>query len=176
MRNGFSALLLIVLVALLAGLPLLYWGFSNKVNLSKSMDNVRGVISTGSYASSGFSILVVSDSETWDLVEYLCKDLQACVSSLNSGERLGTVSGGQTNMHEVIFEPKDGWKDYKYIKVFVRPGWLGSSSSFMVKDLGRAPGSDVYTVKEGQSSYEFVVIPLEGVFSNFYKAATFSDR
>lgn len=174
-QSGYAAPLVLIIVLLAIAVPVYFFAFSDSVSDS---DNVRGASSTGVATGAGFSVLVTSDSETWDLVEYLCKDLDSCISSLYSGERWGSVSGGKTDLHEVAVSYSNKWKGNEYIKYFVRSGWdvQKGNTGFEVVDAGDVPGSDVYSLSDGTSNYDVIIIPVSSVTSDYYSSAHFSDR
>lgn len=175
-QRGYSAPVIIIIALLLLALPVFYFVRDN--NLSPfSSRNIQGASSVGNINSyPGFNVSIVSDSETWDLVEYLCKDLKECTLSLTSGRRLGTVSGGKTDLHEVVVGYTPKWDNYSYVKYFVRSGWYSQNKMFKVVDLGDAPGSEVRTISDGAVSYEVVIMPTKNLKNNFYSSAIFSDR
>jgi hypothetical protein len=175
MQKGYSVPLIIILVLGLLAVPAYYWTTTNSVNFSSSK-TVKGISTTGNiYASPGFSVSVTSNAETWDLVEYLCKTLEDCTSSLNSGSRWGTISGGKTDLHEVVVESSQDWDDYKYIKYYVRSGWFSKDKGFDVVSIGDMSGSKVHKIVEGGTEYQVVITPVSDLMYSFHKSAHFSD-
>lgn len=178
MRNaqqGFSALLLLILVLAFIAVPAYYWYSNNTKSLGPASDVQGASAVKNTLASSGFNVSIISNSATWDLVEYLCKTEEECLNSLNSGRRLGTVSGGETDLHEVVVEYSPEWDDYDFIKYFVRSGWYSGGRLFKVRDLGDMPGSVVKQVEDSGDTYDVVLSPISGIKSNFYNSATFSN-
>lgn len=174
-QKGYSVPLFLIVTLVVLTVPAYYWVSTNQLNVSASRD-IRGAASTGnSHSAPGFSVSIVSASPTWDLVEYLCKSQEECSTSLTSGRRLGTVSGGETEFHEVIVEYSAEWQDYKYIKYFVRPGWNASDSNFTVSTLGDIPGSEVLSLAENGDEYVAVIAPISSLKNGFYTSATFSN-
>lgn len=173
-QRGYSVPAFLILLLLLVAVPVLYWVSTN--DLSASSQDVRGASTTGSIlAKPGFKISVSSKANTWDLVEFLCKSLEECTDSLTSGRRLGTVSGGAADMHEIVVEYTSEWDDYKYIKYFVRSGWYSQSQPFDVVDVGEIPGAEVYNISEGMQTYQTVIAPTSSLESSFYSSSHFSD-
>ncbi|KKU49885.1 MAG: hypothetical protein UX79_C0012G0007 [candidate division WWE3 bacterium GW2011_GWB1_47_11] len=162
----------LILVLTLAALPLIFWAVST--NFSFGSTNVKGS-AISAVPSLGFSVIVNSSLGTWDLVEYLCVSLSECTSSLTSGKRLGSVSGGGDGSHEVIVEATEDWSKYSYIKYYVKPGWLTPGLSYKVTDLGKIPGSQIHEITENGKIYQTVVSPVTPVLSAFYKSASFAE-
>lgn len=174
-EQGFSAILLLIILVAFMAVPTYYWYSSSQENYAA--ENVKGASTVGAVSDKpGFSVSVVSESPTWDLVEYLCTDEEECLSSLTAGRRLGTVSGGETDLHEVVVEYSTEWDDYEYVKYFVRSGWAGESASFKVSDLGDIPESALHEIKDGSVIYDVVLSPVTVVSGAFYTSATFSDN
>lgn len=172
---GFSIPIVIMIVLFLLIVPVYFFVHTNNFNSSSSA-NIKGAQTVGdAYAKPGFSVSVTAQASTWDLVEYMCKSLDECLTSVTAGSRLGTVSGGTTDLHEVVVSYSDEWKDYEYIKFYVRSGWYTNGSMFKVVELGNVPGSDIYTLSDGTNSYETVIAPISSLTKNFYSSATFSD-
>lgn len=172
---GYSVPIVIVIALLLLVIPAYFFIETNNFN-SSSSENIRGAQTVGdAYAKPGFSVSITAQAATWDLVEYMCKSLDECISSVTAGSRLGTVSGGTTDLHEVIISYSDEWKDYEYIKFYVRSGWYTEGGMFKVIDLGEVPGSDIYTLSDGTNNYEAVIAPISSLTKNFYSSASFSD-
>lgn len=178
-ENGFSAVFTLLVIFSVVAVPayFVYYKSTSDANKSTSLEtSVRGASSFRDPSSKpGFSVLVQSDSGTWNLVEYLCNDLDECLSSLNAGRRLGTVSGGATDSHEVVVSYSADWAEYDYIKYFVRSGWYTSSGDFKVITLGDIPGSEKHVIDDNGEQFEVVVSPIVNVTNSFYPSATFSD-
>jgi len=175
MQKGFSIPAVFVLVALLIFVPVLFWFLTNRVDFSKA-DNVRGAsVVSEKYAKSGFGVSVVSKSGTWDLYEYLCKTKDECEVSLTSGKNWGIVSGGETTEHDVMIEASDEWKGYKYLKLFVKPSWLGSDNRYRVIKSGDVLAPEVVKFIDSGKEIETLFIPVSGLFDKYQKSAVFSD-
>lgn len=177
LQRGYSVPLFIVIALLLLTIPAYYWLRINNLNFSSSGENVRGVKSIGTpYHKPGFSVSVSTDVETWDLVEYLCNTREECLESISSGRRLGTVSGGPTELHEVFVEYMPSWNDYSYIKYYVRSGWYATQKNFRIAKLGDVPGATKETITDGGVTYEVVLAPVPDLKDAFFVSAHFTDR
>ncbi|OGC56599.1 hypothetical protein A3H26_01760 [candidate division WWE3 bacterium RIFCSPLOWO2_12_FULL_36_10] len=175
MQRGFFIPTVFVIVALLVLVPVLFWLLINRADISKS-DNVRGAsVVNEKYTKSGFAVSVISKSGTWDLYEYLCKTKDECEVSLNSGKNWGIVSGGETTGHEVMIEASDEWKDYKYLKLFAKPSWLGSDTGYRVIETGDITASEIVKFTDSSKEIETLFIPVSGLFDKYQKSAVFSD-
>lgn len=176
-ENGFSAVLTLLVIFSVIAVPTYFVYYTTSAKNPQNLEtNVRGVSTSRTLSTKpGFSVGVVSNSATWNLVEYLCNDIDECLSSLNSGRRLGTVSGGETDLHEVVVEYSADWAEYDYIKYFVRSGWYTSSGAFKVTALGDIPGSEMHIIEDNGEEFEVVVSPIVNVTNSFYSSATFSD-
>lgn len=174
-QKGYAAhliLILMVLVALmLVGVFLLS---SNKLSLSNVGPAVKGSsesLATPVSKGAGFSIFINSTHGGWELVEYLCKDYNECIQSLDSGKRWGTVSSGDGSRDEVIVDADSVWEDYKFMKVFVRLGWGDTQTKFGVKDTGLIPSTEVVSL----SGQDTVIFPLDHVSENYVNSALFEN-
>ena len=175
MQKGFSIPTVFVLVAFLVLIPVLFWFVINGVDFSKS-DNVRGTSTVNEKnIKPGLGISVVSKSGTWDLYEYMCKTKDECEASLTSGRNWGIVSGGETAGHEVMIEASDEWKDYKYVKLFVKPSWLGSDNGYKVMETGGIPLSEIVGFTDEGKKIEALFIPVSSLFDKYRKSGVFSD-
>lgn len=177
LKRGFTAPLLLVLVTSFFVLASLFWVISNNVNTSTTSTNVKGASSNvPSYAKPGFAIYVSASQGTWDLVQYLCKDYDACVSSLDSGKRWGTVGGGPADLQEIFVEYNPQWSEYKYIKLYVRSSWGSQMRLFTPTKLGDVPDTKAVIVTANNAKYNVVVMPVEAFSTKFYKSAEFTDK
>lgn len=167
MNKGFS-LPIVIIVALFISLPVIYF-----LSISKpQQQTVKGV---SSVKNSGFSIQIKSTNGTWDLLEFLCNDMDECTQSLTSGKRVETISGGITDSYEVFLEPSSDWDNYEFIKIYAKPGWGSSARTFSVVDKGVVPGTIVQTFTEDDVEQPFIIIPLDPVKSEFYTSANLAD-
>jgi hypothetical protein len=168
--RGFSVPLVII-VALFVG------GFALYSYSATSPEHVKGVATVSEHQTTpGFSVSIISKAPAWDLMEYLCVTQKECMTSLSSGKRLSTVSGGATELKEVQVNYSDGWGKYSHIKLFVRPSWLISNGSFRVVTPGDIPGTEIEKMPVGKGFQDVLLIPLKEISSTFYKSAAFSDR
>lgn len=172
-QKGFSVPVLLILALLVLAIPAYYLSSAN-LNERKA---IRGASSVG-YESSqpGFGVSVLAQSETWDLVEYLCETKEECLSSLTSGRRLGTVSGGQTELHDIFVAYSNEWEDYSYVKFYVRSGWYAENRKFTITELGNIPGAEVHVLIDSGAEYEVIVAPTKDISTTFFQAASFSDN
>jgi hypothetical protein len=175
MPKGFSSTLILIIIALLLVLPIALWVSFNKISSSLSKESVKGASSSTIYAKPGFSVKVVSKGGGWDLFQYLCKTIEECEISVDSGKRGGTVSGGSVDSKEIIIGFDPSWSEYKYIKYYVKPSWSNDAAvlrKFNVTDLGSYPDS----ISKEMGGINFVISPLTDIQSKFQKSATFSDQ
>lgn len=160
-NRGFAVPIVLVFTLIFLILPLIFWYSFN----ANSAETVKGT----SVKSEENSILVkiVSPSGPWDLQQYLCKDKNECVSSVFSGKRYATISGGKTQGHYVSITSPKSSGDYKFLKVYATAGSGLTAADFNVLDsqvlLGRS--IEKVTLKENSFSVEAVLIPLES-FAN----------
>jgi hypothetical protein len=168
MKKG-SLIPLVFIVSLFLIVPAAFWVLTSKT----SNENVRGV----SIKSDKKGILVRIDSNygNWDMVKYLCKDKEVCEASLVSGKGLDTTSGGQVKNRDVVVEYSPDWKDYKYLKVYVRSGWGSQVREFKVTKIGSVPGMTTEKITYGGSDYNVVFIPLDTVSESLLPTVRFSD-
>jgi hypothetical protein len=167
MNKGFS-LPIVLIVALFLSLPVMFFVFSSR----SSMPKVKGVATTSNV---GFDVQISSGKGTWDLFEFLCTTKEECSSSLTSGKRLETISGGQVKTYDVVVEPDQAWNEYKYIKLFVKPGWGSPFRTFTVANKAQIPNVEFVTLTEGNGSYNAIIIPISSVQNSFYSPINFSD-
>jgi hypothetical protein len=169
MQKGFARPLLLILLFLVIALPLTYKVVSNRINSTKS-ENVKGSSSVNE--KPGFSVRIVSADGTWELIQYVCVTQEECTSGLTSGKRVGSVGGGATELQEIFVPTAPEWKDYKYIKYFVKPGWSSTQRVFKISDLGTFANS----IKKSFTEADAVIAPIESILTTFQKSATFSDK
>lgn len=169
--RGFSAPLLLILISgILIGSFFVY-------SKTVSSNNVQG-ISTESAETlkQGLQLSIVSGNSSWEMLKYLCKTEDECLENLDSGKRLDKMSGSPTELRDISLTPDDAWKEYSYLKVYVRSSLDLINSGFRVLSLGNVPGTLAKDIKSGSSSVGVVLIPIQPLFENFYKSATFSNR
>lgn len=169
MQKGYARPLLLIVLPLIIALSLTYKVVSSRINSTKS-ENVMGTSTVNE--KPGFSVRVVSPDGTWELIQYVCTTLEECTSDLTSGKRVGSVGGGATALQELFVPAAPEWKDYKYIKYFVKPGWSSAQRTFKISELGTFTGS----VKKTFTEIDVVIAPVENVLATSQKSATFSDK
>ncbi|HSX39311.1 MAG TPA: hypothetical protein VLI92_01850 [Candidatus Saccharimonadales bacterium] len=174
MQKGSSGLLVIIFIALLVILPVSTWVVIKSTAKDGSVQGASTVDSSST--SPGFSVNVVAKSSGWDLEEYVCKTLDECSNSPESGMRWATISGGQTALHKVDVLYTSELDSYSYMKVLVKSGWGTSLKTFKISEAGSVPGSKKQTLKDGQVNYDVLLLPLDKVKTAFYTSATFSDN
>lgn len=168
MKKG-SLIPLVFIVSLFLIVPAAFWVLTSRV----PNENVRGI----SIKSNAKGVLVRIDSNygNWDMVKYLCKDKEACEVSLISGKGLDTTSGGQVKNRDVAVEYTSEWKDYQYLKIYVRPGWGSQVREFNVSKIGSVPGMTIEKMTYGGSDYSVVFIPLDIISESLLPTVRFSD-
>lgn len=174
-QRAISHPALIVMVSTVSLLVGSFWIFNNQINLS-SGGNVQGTSVKNPSVHPGFSIAVSSNNGGWDLVEYLCESSEECEEALTSGKRLGIVSGGSTEYHEVVVNYSDSWSGYSHVKYYVKPSNSNSDASFRVVASGNYPETKVITLSNNDTDYEVAISPISAVTGSFYKSVTFSDK
>lgn len=138
--------------------------------------NVMGISSSdNSVEKKGVSVQVKSTSGTWDMYQYLCKTKDECLSDLFSGYSSGSVSGGASDNVNIYIEALNNWKDYEYLKIFVRPGWGSDSSSFNVTNSSSELQAIRNTINYKGASHNIVLIPLENMLSGMTGTINFSN-
>ncbi|MBT6401243.1 hypothetical protein HN803_05435 [candidate division WWE3 bacterium] len=167
--RGFSVPLVLIAVLLVGGLA--FFTYSN----TKS-DDVMGVSTSVVQKGPGVTFSVISKTPAWDLVEYLCESAEACLTSVGAGTRLGTTSGGATELREVTTLYSPDWNEYSYLKIFARPSWIVGDPAFRVVTPGDVPGTLIEKIPSSGEYQDVVLIPLKEISDTYYKSATFSDR
>jgi hypothetical protein len=165
-QNGFTLPVVLIFVLAFLAAPLVFW-FSSSKNSSKS--DVQGVESTMS--KEGTYIQVTSQKGSWDLFEYLCKTKEECTDSLTSGKKWEAISGGTTSGSSIKINYSELWKDYTYLKVFVKPGWGGSTHSFALKNEFDASAVENKIFGNDQA----LILPISVVESGAYTFLLFTD-
>ena len=152
---------------------LLVAGFSMyRQNALSKKEEVLGVTQVAPVNErKGFSVMVKSNGPTWDFYEFLCKSLEECKSSPESGYQLPLISGGESEGHEIIVEPNGDWSGYNYIKYYVKGGWGQDSSNFRLATPTNIAGAQVGDF----AGMPFVIIPINSVRQGFDASAVFSN-
>jgi len=173
-EQGFSVNSVIFFVSVFSLLVFFGWHYLYNPGISvlERFKDVKGV-STANNApeNPGFSVCVTSEFGNWDLVEYLCESLAECKTSLDSGEKWATVSGGETENHQIFVESESSWEEYVYMKVFVRSGWGSQDRKFVMDATGDVLGSNEVTLEETK----ILIFPVSSVIKDYAPAASFSD-
>jgi hypothetical protein len=166
-KNGFAVPVVLIFVAIFLLMPLVFWWVSSR---NSRKEDVKGA-ETSATSQKGTYIQVTSQSGTWDLLEYLCKTKDECVSGLEAGKKWEGVSGGNTEGHTVNISYSDLWEGYNYLKVFVRPGWSSQQRAFnLVKN--ETSGFEVTQVENTPA----VLVPIENLKNENYLYIVFFDK
>jgi hypothetical protein len=167
MSKGFAQPLLIITIVAVLGLSfaLLY----TRGDFSK---DVKGTSTASADTKPGFSVSIVSTGGMWELSKVLCLTEDECSNNFSGGKKIGSIGGGETDSHTLSIQYSPDWKDYKFMKIFVKPSWNSSTRNFNVKSLGDITGSVKKTFSEGDA----LIFPVEEISSNFKVSATFSDN
>ena len=173
-NEGFSQLhILVAVLALLGGLT--FYNSSIKQTQTASRDNqILGSSQSirENTDKTGLVVTVKSTGPTWDFYEFLCKTYEECATSLEAGYQMPVISGGQTEGHEILIEPSSDWKQYSYIKYYVKNAWGLNSSQFLPVEPVNLPGTKILTSPDGQS---FAVSSLEQLKSLANNSVVFSN-
>ena len=173
-NEGFSQLhILVAVLALLGGLT--FYNSSIKQPQSSSRDaQILGSSQSirESTDKTGLAVTVKSTGPTWDFYEFLCKSYEECASSLEAGYQMPVISGGQTEGHEILIEPSSDWKQYSYIKYYVKNAWGLNSSQFLPVEPVNLPGTKILTSPDGQS---FAISSLAELASLANNTVVFSN-
>lgn len=172
MRRAFSLPIVIVLVTLIAT-PLLAFAFFAR---STQNPTVKGVSTKNLGAQKGITLQISSISGTWDLYEYLCTSKESCLSSLDAGNRLQTLSGGASEDHEIVIDYSDEMKNYAFLKVYVKSSWGSQGRRFSLQDSGLIAPADYATLKLADTTVDVVLIPVKELSSENSKVIYFSDQ
>uniref|UniRef100_A0A7C4XNM5 Uncharacterized protein n=1 Tax=candidate division WWE3 bacterium TaxID=2053526 RepID=A0A7C4XNM5_UNCKA len=169
--RGISAPLLLILIAgLIVGSFFVYKISKNPQN------NVYGVNTQADNSEMGLQISVVSGNTSWEMLKYLCVSESDCLESLDAGRRLSKLSGSPTELRDVSVVPEDFWKEFKFLKVYVRSSLNLMGGGFDVLSQGEVPGTLIKKIPFGSENVSVVLIPVEPLFNSYHKSATFSDR
>ena len=167
MQKGFSVPIIVIVILLFVLAPV---GFYYLVH-SQNQDSVKGV-STSAFGGNGFVFYVNSTGGTWDLAEYLCKDMTECVESATSGELYGQISGGETQDHEIYVKASDDWSGYKFMKIVMTSGWGTTPRNYNID----ATVGEVRVMEASDNPVQVLLVPLTGAEqSSVIEIASFSD-
>ena len=168
MRGRSPITIASIVIAILLALFLVFLVFYRGYVFTTS--GVKGVSSIGARnLKPGFGIEVVSNKGTWDMSVYLCKDKESCEVSLDSGLRWSTIGGGITPKKTVIIESQESWKDYKYVKVFVKPGWGSVNREFKASSENVPLEARIESIKSAGQQFQTVIFSSFQIMSDFYK-------
>jgi hypothetical protein len=165
-QDGFTLPIVLIFVLAFLAAPLVFWYTNSR---SVTQPSVQGAQSTNS--KEGTHIQVTSQNGAWDLVEYLCKTKDECTESLTSGKKWEAISGGVTSGSSIKINYSELWKDYQYLKVFVKPGWGTATKSYAVKNEFGATDAQVHSFGNDQA----LILPVSVVESGNYTFLLFTD-
>ncbi len=165
-QYGFTLPVVLIFVLAFLAAPLVFWLKGSK---GGEQPNVQGSESFSS--KEGTYIQVTSEKGPWDLFEYLCKTKEECVESLTSGKKWEAISGGTTVGSSIKINYSELWKDFKYLKVFVKPGWGVSTHSFALKNEFGAVDAETKVFDNDQA----LILPISVLESGNYTFLLFTD-
>lgn len=157
MRKGYSAPFILLFIFLFTLVPVTYW----LINNNSTDANVKGTATTKD--TSGTLLINVSSTEgVWDLVEYLCVDMEECSEAPNSGAKIETISGGVASEHEILISYQDSWESFRYLKIVAKPGWGSKTRAFYatLSEESRSRGSTILYFEDSEVK-NALIIPLE---------------
>ena len=163
-----SVLPLIIIIATFLVIPVAFW----IINFQKSDTDIKGA-NTG---SSGMVIKIKSEGGAWDMSKFLCVDTNECVESLTSGKVLDKTSGGGIQEQEVGVVYSSNWDQYKYIKIFVEPGWGSADRVFSVWMNEALSDSFIHEFEVNTITYKVAIFSITDIERNLMDAVVFSDR
>jgi len=163
-----SALPLIIIIATFLIIPVAFW----IINFQRSDNDVKGA----NIGGSGIVIKIKSEGGAWDMSKFLCADKNQCVESLTSGKILDKTSGGGIDDQEVGVGYSSDWEKYKYVKIFVEPGWGSEDRVFSVSMNGGLSDSFTHEFEVGSVVYKTAIFSISDLERNIINAAVFSDR
>lgn len=172
---GFTIPFVTVFVLVLLISPILFFVFHNTFLTDPMVKgaSISAPINSQS-TDSPINITVSSNSGTWDLFAYLCSEQESCAKPLDSGKRVVSVSGGITKGQQVAISYTEAWSNFKYVKIYVRPGWGSTLRTFVASVSG-----DDLVIQNAEyegNIYEVVLIPVSSFKDSVAAIVTFSDR
>lgn len=177
-QKGYTLPALLLIVALIISLPL-YTVVQNKWAES-GIREVQGVSSNraGSDSKYGFTTKIRTTNDTWTLTENLCKTLEECVESMESGTKFAILNGAHVEEHEIVINYSPSWKDFEYLKIYVKEGLNtnGRNKNYMVSDEGEIPNQYLETFTQNERTVTTVIIPLETLRKGFHVGPTFTSQ
>jgi hypothetical protein len=156
-NRGFTAPIVLLLTLFFLILPILFW-YSVTAN---SRETVKG--SSIIKDESSVPVKIVSPKNTWDLHQYLCKDKKECLSSLYSGKRYTTTSGGSTSGYFVSLSKPQTTNEYSFLKIFVQANVVKESVKYKIidTDLLASHAIEITPLTEANEPVDAVLIPIE---------------
>ncbi|MFZ2664398.1 MAG: hypothetical protein WAX66_03480, partial [Patescibacteria group bacterium] len=149
-KSSFLPLALIISIFLV--LPVAFWFFNSKVDEGI----VRGAKTKSD--SKGVIVKVSSGYGTWEMSKYLCKTKEECLFSTSSGKSLDKIGGGVVESQDVAILHDPSWKDYSFLKIFIKPAW-GSQAGQFTASLIQSSSRDQISIESISSSdYEYSVV------------------
>jgi len=168
MQKGFSRPLVLLLLAFCGALLFLI-----AYKKPSSSPYVKGVTSSVVPNSTpGFTLDVISTEGTWNVFVYLCENTEVCIESADSGKFWRVFGGGRTPHHTVVVPAQDVWKDFRFVKVFAKPGWGSSARTFAVAKNTVSFDLNIHEVPQG---YDVLIFPTSAVSSESFKIAKVFD-
>jgi hypothetical protein len=166
-KTSFLPLALILLVFLI--LPVAFWFFNSKVD--------KGTVQGAKVKSDskGVIIKVSSNYGTWEMSKYLCKTEDECLLSLTSGKNLDMVGGGVVENQDVAILYNDSFKDYEFLKVFIKPAWGSQARKFIASSIQGSPQMSIENISSNDYEYNVVFIPIKSLENSLEDIAKFSD-
>lgn len=164
-----SLLPLVIVIATFLIIPIAFWFLTSK----NTDGNIQGAKTKS--GSAGVVIDIKSSQGTWDLNEYLCKNIDECLESLFSGKPLETISGGVVGDKFITIKYVSEWDSYEFLKIFVKPGWGSTIRKFNASLSNDVSGAYIERFIYGGSDYDVVLVPIKDIKDTLLEIATFSD-
>ncbi|NMB91801.1 hypothetical protein GYA37_03050 [candidate division WWE3 bacterium] len=166
-KSSFLPLALIVCTFLM--LPVAFWFFNSKTNEGI----VRGVETKSNL--NGVVVKISSRYGTWEMSKYLCKSKEECLFSVSSGKSLDKVGGGVVENQDIEISYDQAWKDYSFLKVFVKPAWGSQAGQFNASIIKNSSQMSIESVSVDNYEYNIVIIPLEDLKNHLEGVIRFSS-
>lgn len=166
-KSSFLPLALILCVFLI--LPVAFWFFNSKIDEG----TVQGAKVKSD--SKGVIIKVSSNYGTWEMSKYLCKTKDECLLSLTSGKSLDTVGGGVVENQDVAILYDQSFKDYAFLKVFIKPAWGSQARNFNAFSIQNFSQIFIQNIFDNNSEYSVVIIPMSSLENSLEDIARFTD-
>jgi len=166
-KTSFLPLALIICVFLI--LPVAFWFFNTRVDKG----SVRGAKIKSD--SKGVIVKVSSNYGTWEMSKYLCKTKDECLLSLTSGKSLDKVGGGVVENQDVAVLYDQSFKDYSFLKVFIKPAWGSQARNFTASSIQDLSKISVENISSNDYEYSVVIIPMSSLENSLEDIARFTD-